>query len=134
MAPLRRQYGKERSLFIRRATSAFAKSKSISKDAQSSFTTKALSSYQDQACPSGRGRLASITKGYHFVIRGPGSQLGTAFDLPCFSTFKFFKSLRCHQEQCFTRHRDPDRRLCNDLAIDGDVLLRDGIDYQFWDS
>jgi hypothetical protein len=26
------------------------------------------------------------------------------------------------------------RRLCNDLAIDGDVLLRDGVDYQFWDS
>ena len=36
--------------------------------------------------------------------------------------------------QCFTRHRDPDRRLRDDLAIDGDVLLRDGVDCQLRDS
>ena len=35
--------------------------------------------------------------------------------------------------QCFTRHRNPDRRLRDDLAIDGNVLLRDGVDYQFRD-
>jgi hypothetical protein len=36
--------------------------------------------------------------------------------------------------QCFTRHRDPDRRLRDDLAVDGNVLLRDGVDCQLRDS
>ncbi len=35
--------------------------------------------------------------------------------------------------QCFTRHRNPDRRLRDDLAIDGNVLLRDGVDCQLRD-
>jgi hypothetical protein len=30
--------------------------------------------------------------------------------------------------QRVTRHRDPDRRLRDDLTIDGNVLLRDGFD------
>jgi len=43
MAPSRRQYGKERSLFIKRAPSAFAASKSISSGARNSSATRALS-------------------------------------------------------------------------------------------
>ena len=36
--------------------------------------------------------------------------------------------------QGFTRHRDPDRRLRDDLAIDRNVLLRDGVDCQLRDT